>query len=120
MAQMVQQTLWRNLKFWDFIHRHFNFRILQNYEKTLVTNLLNFLIRYTQRFRKCEDAGLSSRRDKRGGLHQTKDAVPTSKETKIAENERLYSASDRKAEDIRNFLIRARYFTEPDVRKKNL
>ncbi|KZS21185.1 Uncharacterized protein APZ42_011937 [Daphnia magna] len=37
------------------------------------------------------------------------------RDSQIAENERLYLASDRKAEDIRNFLVRARYFTEPDL-----
>ena len=40
------------------------------------------------------------------------------RDSQIAENERLYLASERKAEDIRNFLVRARYFTEPDVSKK--
>ena len=50
------------------------------------------------------------------------------RDSQIAENERLYLASDRKAEYIRNCLVRrkglsnclvrARYFTEPDVSKK--
>lgn len=37
------------------------------------------------------------------------------RDSQIAENERMYMASNRNAEDLRRFLVRARSFTEPDV-----
>lgn len=36
----------------------------------------------------------------------------------IAENEKLYKAWDRNAEELHRFLARARSFTEPDVSNK--
>ncbi len=37
------------------------------------------------------------------------------RDSQIAENERIYMALNRNAEDLRIFLVRARSFTEPDV-----
>ncbi|EFX73096.1 hypothetical protein DAPPUDRAFT_325618 [Daphnia pulex] len=37
------------------------------------------------------------------------------RDSQIAENERIYMASNRNAEDLRRFLVRARSFTEPDL-----
>lgn len=59
--------------------------------------------------------------DELKGANYVKPKTPFQRrrDSRIAENERIYMALARRPEDLRSFLARARYFTEPDVRRKS-
>jgi hypothetical protein len=60
--------------------------------------------------------------DELKGANYVKPKTPFQRrrDSRIAENERIYMASARRPEDLRSFLARARYFPEPDVNSKSL